>query len=232
VDPESAPGPQPSTLAIPARKPAVALDQHFVASALRNPLRAIDLCLAEPDRVGANVVAGVALGRIALVFLITSFVYAIPYGMVLSLASWWKIVALSLGSTLICLPSLFVFSSYLGQRMRLEQILVLGLTSPSVAALFSLGYAPILAFLRTTMSDDDTQVPWRSTWRLSPSPEASLCCAKRARFSRSTALNLCVHAGSRRPGSRCPWASAAKRPFSCGRSSVSRRRAATRRRSL
>jgi hypothetical protein len=133
-----------------------------VASALVHPLRAIDLSLAEPDRVGANVVAGIALSRIALVLLLTSLVFAIPYGLVLSLEAWWKVVALTLGSTLICLPSLFVFSSYLGQRMRLEQILVLGLTIPAVAAVFTLGFAPILAFLRATMTDESTQVPWRS----------------------------------------------------------------------
>lgn len=148
-----------------AREPRVApapLDQAFVDSALVNPLKAIDLTLAEPARVGANVVAGIALGRIAFVLLLTSMLYAIPYGCVLSPAAWWKVVTLTLGSILICLPSLFVFSSYLGQRMRLEQILVLGFTIPAVAALFSLGFAPILAFLRLTMTDESKQVPWRS----------------------------------------------------------------------
>jgi hypothetical protein len=130
------------------RTPALPLDEEFVKDALTQPLRAIDIALAEPERVGANVVTGLALGRIALVLLLTSLLYAIPYGMVLSLAEWWKIVALTLGSTLICLPSLFVFSSYLGQRLRLEQILVLGLT--------------ILAFLRATMTAEDSQLPWRS----------------------------------------------------------------------
>ena len=144
------------------RKPALPLPAEFVSSALRNPLRAIDLTLAEPDRVGANVVAGVALGRIVAVLLLSSLLFAIPYGCVLSLREWWKIVALTLGSTVICLPALFVFSSYLGQRMRLEQILVLGLMIPAVAALFTLGFAPILAFLRATMSDSAMQVPWRS----------------------------------------------------------------------
>jgi hypothetical protein len=144
------------------RTPALPLDEEFVKDALTQPLRAIDIALAEPERVGANVVAGLALGRIALVLLLTSLLYAIPYGMVLSLAEWWKIVALTLGSTLICLPSLFVFSSYLGQRLRLEQILVLGLTIPAVAALFCLGFAPILAFLRATMTAEDSQLPWRS----------------------------------------------------------------------
>ncbi len=145
-----------------ARPAALPLDGQFVKEALSHPLRAIDIALASPDRVGANVVAGVALGRIALILLLTSLLYAIPYGLVLSIDDWWKIVALTLGSTMICLPSLFVFSSYLGQRMRLEQILVLGLTIPAVAALFSVGFAPILAFLRFTMTNEEGVVPWRS----------------------------------------------------------------------
>lgn len=147
----------------PTPRPAIVpLDEQFVKDALSHPLRAIDIALASPERVGANVVAGVALGRIALILLLTSLLYAIPYGLVLSLHDWWKIVALTLGSTMICLPSLFVFSSYLGQRMRLEQILVLGLTIPAVAALFSLGFSPILAFLRLTMTNEEGAVPWRS----------------------------------------------------------------------
>ncbi|HTF89719.1 MAG TPA: hypothetical protein VK843_14995 [Planctomycetota bacterium] len=152
----------PLAIARAPRRPALPLDPEFVDSALTNPLRAIDLTLAEADRVGASVVAGVALSRIAFILLVTSLLFAIPYGCVLSLAGWWKVVALTLGSTVICLPSLFVFSSYLGQRMRLEQILVLGFTIPAVAALFSFGFAPIVAFLRATMSEGDTQVPWRS----------------------------------------------------------------------
>jgi hypothetical protein len=146
----------------PPRAPALPFDEPAVSDVFSNPLRGIDVSLASPDRVGASVAAGAVLGRLALLLLLTSVLYAIPYGCVLSLESWWKIVAFTLGSTLICLPSLFVFSSYLGQRMRLEQILVLGLTIPAVAALISVGFAPILAFLRATMNENSGQVPWRS----------------------------------------------------------------------
>ena len=77
---ESAGAPDALPLALPRkpRTPAVPLDERFVAEALSNPLRAIDISLASPDRVGANVVAGVALGRITLVLLVTSLVFAIP----------------------------------------------------------------------------------------------------------------------------------------------------------
>src|SRR5690349_9939285 len=114
-----APKPSPILPPLAPRSRPKPLDETFISSALTHPLRAIDLSLAEPDRVGANVVTGVAVARIAWVLLLTSLVFAIPYGCVLSLAAWWKVVALTLGSTLICLPSLYVFSSYLGQRMKL-----------------------------------------------------------------------------------------------------------------
>src|SRR5687767_10384869 len=123
MDPNLEPAASPAQSSLPVsvpRVPALPLEARFVESALSHPLRAIDLSLATPDRIGANVVEGLALPRIALVLFLTSLLFAIPYGCVLSFAEWWKIVALTLGSTLICLPSLYVFSSYLGQRMRLE----------------------------------------------------------------------------------------------------------------
>jgi len=154
--------PPPAPTRPPPGPPPSPLDADFVEGATRNPVRAIDLVLTEPRRVGASVAAGATVGRIALVFLLTSILFALPYGCVLSLAGWWKVVVLVLGSTAICLPSLHVFSGYLGQRLRLEQILVLGLTIPAVAAVFTLGFAPILAFLRATMSGEETEIPWQS----------------------------------------------------------------------
>ena len=161
-DPHSAPGlpePLPRFAASPPNEPHSA---DFVAGALANPVRAIDLVLATPERVGANLVRASALGGLARVFLLASVLFAIPYGIVLAPESWWKIVVFYLGSTLICLPSLHVFASYLGQRLSLLQILVLALTVPAVAALFTFGFAPILAFLRLTMEGGSGQVPWRA----------------------------------------------------------------------
>lgn len=133
-----------------------------IEAALRRPLRLVDLVLAAPQRIAANVERELALIPLALLFLLASVVCAIPYGCVLGSDSWWRVVVLYLGSTLICLPSLHVFSSYLGMRVSLPQILVLALTIPAVAALFTLGFAPILAFLRATMDASSEQVSWRT----------------------------------------------------------------------
>lgn len=70
--------------------------------------------------------------------------------------------ALYLGSTLIRVPSLFVFTGYTGTRVSLAQILVLALMIPASAALFTLGFAPILEFLRLTMAEEPKEIGWDS----------------------------------------------------------------------
>jgi hypothetical protein len=135
--------------------------QEFAASWAK-PVWLVDLVLASADRIGASVARRRGLGWLALALLGASLVFALPYGFVLGTTAWWRVATLYLGSTLICLPSLYVFTSYLGQRVALSQIVVLGLTVPAVASAFTLGYAPILGFLRATMDADSGQISWRA----------------------------------------------------------------------
>lgn len=169
VPAEPRPDPEHSVPALPARpvprataQPREPHDAVFVGGAASRPLRAIDLVLATPERIGVNIEHGVALGRLAAIFGVAACLFAVPYGCVLGWTAWWKIPVLYLGSTLLCLPSLYVSSTYLGQRLRLEQILVLGFTIPAVAALFTFGFAPILGFLRFTMATGGAQVSWHT----------------------------------------------------------------------
>jgi hypothetical protein len=69
------------------------------------------------------------------------------------------IAVLFLGSTLLCFPSLQVFSSYLGVRAQPVQNLVLALLVPAAAALFCFGFFPIYWFLDFTMSPDSAVPP-------------------------------------------------------------------------
>lgn len=48
----------------------------------------IDVVLATPERVAANVDGQFALGRFATVFLLCGLVFAIPYSCVLGVESW------------------------------------------------------------------------------------------------------------------------------------------------
>lgn len=121
----------------------------------------VDLVLATPARLVANVQRREGLGLIALALLLGASLFSVPYGLVLGLDSWWRVAVLYLGSTLICLPSLHVFSAYLGLRVTFAQTTVLALTIPGAAAIVTCGFAPILGFLRFTFDPASKQVSWR-----------------------------------------------------------------------
>jgi hypothetical protein len=126
-------------------------DAGELSSARVRPDRLLDVVLASPARLGVTIAEGRHLFGLLVLLLLTSVLFSIPYGAVLGLPFSWRIGALFLGSTLICFPSLHVFCSYLGARVSLAQNLALAMTIPAVAAVFSLGFAPILGFLRWTV---------------------------------------------------------------------------------
>jgi hypothetical protein len=163
--PPAAPQPETPVVSGARRAAAPPAEPHSDAelgAALYSPLRIVDLVLATPERVAANVDARLALGRIAMLFLAAGFAFTVPYSLVLGLGSWWRLTALYLGSTLICLPSLYVFTSYSGARTSLGQVGVLALLIPASSAIFTLGFAPILEFLHLTMDKDSEGVGWSS----------------------------------------------------------------------
>lgn len=80
-----------------------------------------------------------------------SVLCALPYGLVLRPDRFWSIAVLFFGSTLVCVPSLHVFGVFLGFKSTPGQSLALALIVSSVAGVFTLGFAPILWFLRATM---------------------------------------------------------------------------------
>lgn len=139
-------------------------EREELEAALRRPDRLLELVLGAPDRLAADVLAGAQLPRLLVLLLLASTIFALPYGCIFGAAACWKVATLYLGATLICVPSLHVFATYLGLRMRFAPLLTLALAIPAVAGLFSLGFAPILGFLKATMSaatGPDT-ISWRS----------------------------------------------------------------------
>jgi hypothetical protein len=145
----------------PETPPAEPLSEGEVRAALRNPLRAVDVVLASPKRVAKNLELSQALVPLAVLLLLTAAIFALPYGLVLGADAWWRVAAFYLGSTLVCLPSLFVFSAYLGFGVKLAHTAVLALTIPAAAALFTAGFAPILWFLQLTFDAEAKQIGWR-----------------------------------------------------------------------
>lgn len=144
------------------REHARPFDAGELGAVWSSPSRLVSLVLSAPERIAATVESGAGLGGLAGALFFAGSAFAVPYGLVHGLDAWWRIVALYVGSTLICLPSLHVFTSYLGVPLRPAQVAVLALTIPSVAALFTFGFAPILGFLRATMRAESDLVDWRS----------------------------------------------------------------------
>ncbi len=162
TDPQPAPPPVPRPLPAP---PPQAWSPAEIGAAFSRPIKVIDLVLASPERVAMNLERKHSLGPLTGVFLIAASFFAVPYGCVLGWDSWWRVIVFYLGSTAICLPSLYVFATYLGARASLAQIAILALSIPAVAALFTFGFAPILGFLRLTMSAGASEISWLSISR-------------------------------------------------------------------
>jgi hypothetical protein len=120
---------------------------------LSHPHRAVEVVLAERGRLAATLTDRRSLGLLVLLLFAASILFALPFGAVLSPDRLWRVVLLFAGSALICFPSLHVFGAFLGFKVDIGQNLALTLVSTSVAALFSLGFFPILWFLKVVMAD-------------------------------------------------------------------------------
>lgn len=121
-----------------------------IREALFRPHRAADLILADYGRIRGALADPACVGRLIALLVLASGLFALPYGLVLEPSRALHVAALYLGAVALCFPSLHVFTAYLGCRMRVSQNLVMALLISAVAALFTLGFAPILWFLRLT----------------------------------------------------------------------------------
>jgi hypothetical protein len=137
--PEAGPAPDPFEA---AELRAVALRPH----------RIVELVLTERGRLAASVAERRHLALLAAVLLLASVLLAIPLGVVLGRAGFWRVSWLLVGSLLICFPSLHVFGAYLGSRASVAQSLCLALALTTVAGLFCFAFFPILWFLDATMT--------------------------------------------------------------------------------
>jgi len=119
----------------------------------RRPHRLLDLLLGERERFVSTVRGRHELGLVVVLLVAGSALFALPFGFVLGAEGFWRIGALFLGSLLICFPSLHVFTVYLGRNASPGENLALALVVSAVAAIFSLGFFPILWFLAATTGE-------------------------------------------------------------------------------
>lgn len=118
---------------------------------LRAPLRLLDLVLGERRRFAANVAQAHRLPSLLLVLAVAVVVFALPFGAVLAPTRFWRVAELLLGSLAVCFPSLHVFGRYVGGGLSVVQTLCISLVATATTSLFTLAFAPIVAFLRATM---------------------------------------------------------------------------------
>lgn len=144
----TAPGTQPAPTALP-----FASDE--LQAILRSPARILDLVLGDRQRLGHSIADGTVLRQLALLLATCTLVAALPYGLIRGWSTTFSIAVLYGGTVLMCWPSLQVFGSYLGGFWRPMQSLTMALLVAAVAALFTLGFAPIVWFLRATMANGD-----------------------------------------------------------------------------
>lgn len=123
---------------------------------LRAPLRMADLVLGAPRRLATNIAQEHRLPSLLVVLTVATAAFALPFGAVLGLRYWWRVAALLLGALAICVPSLHVFARYLGVGLSWAQTLAVALAASAVTSLFTLAFAPIVGFLRATMTGPDS----------------------------------------------------------------------------
>ncbi len=126
---------------------------------LRSPLRAMELVLAHRRRLAMNIAHEHRLPAVLAVLFTVTVLFALPFGAVLGLTQIWRVAALLLGALFICLPSLHVFGQYLGVRFSWMQTLCVSLSMTAVAALFTFAFAPVMVFLRLTMTGAEIVTP-------------------------------------------------------------------------
>ena len=132
------------------RSPGEALSGEEIRRALVRPDLMFEYVLASRDRMRATLTTARGIWWLAAMLLAVSLASTVPYGAVSPIHSFWKVAVLFVGSVLICLPCLHVFSQFLGMRIDLGKSLALALVITSVAGLFTFGFAPIIWFIDCT----------------------------------------------------------------------------------
>ncbi len=141
----------------PPPAPPEPLSAGELAAGLTQPLRAIEVVMVDGRTFVATISDRTRVSTLIAVLAAVSFVFTIPYAIV-EAGAVWDIALLFVGSMAICLPSLHVFSRYVGLRITLAQNLALALAMTAVAACFTLAFAPILWFLQVTMGQGSTAI--------------------------------------------------------------------------
>jgi hypothetical protein len=156
--PASDAGAFPYRSPIPMERPVAPFDARDLGLTATLPHRAVEIVLVDRERLAKTIGSGAHLGRLTLILATTSTLFALPFGAVLGADFVFHVALLLLGSVLLCVPSLHVFSGYLGCRMTIAQNIVVALLVSAVGSMFTLGFAPIVWFVLATTEGGDGSV--------------------------------------------------------------------------
>jgi hypothetical protein len=140
----------PDAPSVPSVSPVTPLSGDELRRALVRPDRLAEHVLGSPDRIARNLARGEGLGPLVTLLAAASLFAAVPYGAWSPVGSPWKVAVLFTGSLALCLPCLHVFLQFLGIRGDLARNAALALLVPATAALFTLGFFPIVWFIDVT----------------------------------------------------------------------------------
>ena len=141
------------------RPAAIPFDRRELLDLVAYPARTASVVLAEPERMVATIDGRRHSFLLVSGLLVSSVLFTLPFGAVVDLSGAWRIAVLYVGSLLLCVPSLHVFSAYVGARTDFVQNLALGLWITAVVAMFTFGLFPILWFLDRTSGESTRVTP-------------------------------------------------------------------------
>ena len=121
-------------------------------------LALIEWLLKYRDHLFEDILSGTNLGRYILDAFLVTLLGTVFYGFVagVSIGGWQilydpiKMPWILIFTLLLCLPSLYVFSCYLGSRLDLLQTCALAFNSTAVVSTILIGFAPIVWFFMFT----------------------------------------------------------------------------------
>ena len=129
----------------------VAFSGDELLRAMFFPDRAVAMILGERERLSRTVAQNRELGKLSILLLLASLLFALPYGALPAVGGVSKVAVLFGFSMLICFPSLHIFNQYIGARLDLGQNFALAAVFSAVAAILSFGFFPITWFIGLTM---------------------------------------------------------------------------------
>ena len=88
-----------------------------------------------------------------IAFAAYGFIIGLQQGILQAMAGMVKLPMLYLLTLMICLPTYFIFDSFLGSKSNILQTVALALTGITITSILLVGFAPVTLFFLLTMNN-------------------------------------------------------------------------------